>query len=558
MKKSRQPRKNSIKKGFGVSKKEFHKTQQQFTNLERHILIEGRDNSLTGLEALRTAGKFLAAKRFDTCVHICEQLLEHFDLVVDVHIMYIRALIALEDSLSVDRQLNYLLKQAPDNPGLQVLAARHYLILGDAIRARHFLNQARMSNPDSLEVMLQLLESYRLTNDSDRVKVLANKILELIDKMGDFRDDNLIGCLTSLHRLGMLSSHYQNYLQERLDDESLDLSARSTIALNFSSAAKNAGEKAEEVKYLELANRLSLQEHWGEESVDGYVSRLNKKFIAHDQFARKIIENRTDFDARLSPIFIMGLPRSGTTLLEQMLGSHSEIGQVGESKATKIAINRAYKSTTGIFTVDDYPLNADRFDDETLERIMVNISDYQKLIASDTSFLDKELSNFEYVALTKKLFPKARFVHVARNPLDTFLSCYRGSIPGIPSTCCLKRLPLYYEYVKKMIGLWVHHYSDSVYVVRYRDLVENPEVTLKSVTQFLGLDWQPQMLRFNERSNVVRTLSVNQVKKGLYTSSIDAWKKYEDLLTPSIERLEARGLSLDGVDYIKFDSTEFD
>jgi len=151
------------------------------------------------------------------------------------------------------------------------------------------------------------------------------------------------------------------------------------------------------------------------------------------------------------------------------------------------------------------------------------------------------------VGLLANLFAKAKFIHMNRPPMDIFLSCYRAIIPGIPATCNLEHLAIYYVYMKKMIGYWRKIYPDKVFILDYAELVDAPEEQIQEVFKFLSLNFEPEVLEFHKRKNVVRTLSVDQVRKSIYKTAVKKWLPFAEMLEPAQKILEAHGVSENGV-----------
>ena len=166
-------------------------------------------------------------------------------------------------------------------------------------------------------------------------------------------------------------------------------------------------------------------------------------------------------------------------------------------------------------------------------------------------YIDKELANFEYVGLMATLFPQAKFIHMDRAPMDIFLSCFRNSIPGVPETSNLTALAEYYVYMKRLVGLWRNLFADRLMVINYQSLVREPEDVVRASCDFLGIEFKQEMLEFHERKNIVRTLSVDQVRKKVYTSSVGGWREYGEVLTPAYDVLEKYNIPIDeGVAYL--------
>ena len=134
--------------------------------------------------------------------------------------------------------------------------------------------------------------------------------------------------------------------------------------------------------------------------------------------------------------------------------------------------------------------------------------------------------------------------------MDVFLSCFRNSIPGVPETANLKAVAEYYVYMKRLIGHWRSVFEDRLLIINYQSLVHEPEKFARQAADFIGLEFEPAMLDFHQRKNIVRTLSVDQVRKKIYTSSIEGWRAYSEVLEPAREVLEKNNIPLEGVAFL--------
>ncbi len=232
----------------------------------------------------------------------------------------------------------------------------------------------------------------------------------------------------------------------------------------------------------------------------------------------------------LQPLFIIGLPRSGTTLVEQILGAHSKIFRGGEMK------------TLGEFPILLKGLSKSPKISDRQKAIAENLGHWRqaffaeltKKAAPGTRFVtDKMPANFENVGLAFALFPNARFVFLEREPMDTCLSMFFHPLAAsYPATVSLEKLAAYYrlfqDYLKAWRGLEGLKYHDLC----YEDLVQNPEAEIKKLIDFTGLPWEDACLNFHQAKGPVRTLSNLQVRKPMTKAAVGRWKNFETHLTP--------------------------
>lgn len=236
-------------------------------------------------------------------------------------------------------------------------------------------------------------------------------------------------------------------------------------------------------------------------------------------------------------IFIVGLPRSGSTLLEQILSSHSEIEGLGElDDMSTIVSELAASQKLG----PRYPLMVGSLGPDRLRGLGAR---YMELVkarrnAGGRFFTDKSLSNFAHIGLIQLILPNARIIDMRRHPLDCGFSCYKHYFPfGQPLTYSLEDIGrAYVDYVELMA-----HFDDvlpgKVHRIIYEQLIENPEEEIRRLLSHLGLPFEEQCLRFHENKRFVKTLSYDQVRMPLYRSGMEQWRHYEPWLGPLKDKL---------------------
>ena len=236
------------------------------------------------------------------------------------------------------------------------------------------------------------------------------------------------------------------------------------------------------------------------------------------------------------PVFIVGMPRSGTSLVEQILSCHAAVHAAGEIR-TMLRLSR----DLGLdFQDADPEISAPTLDGERLtaaaETYLRSLSARAEGAARAT---DKMPYNFLNLGLIALLFPKAKIIHCRRAPLDSCLSCFfqdfaRGNLQAFD----LRNVGHYYRQYQRLMDHWREVLDLAILDVSYESHVEDPEGTCREILDFLGLDWDPACLQFHESKRHVRTASRDQVTKPIYRSSVARWKNYESHLAPLKEALE--------------------
>lgn len=226
------------------------------------------------------------------------------------------------------------------------------------------------------------------------------------------------------------------------------------------------------------------------------------------------------------PIFIMGMPRSGTSLVEQILAAHPDVAPGGELEALPEIERRASGIIGG---GKSYPECLHDASPEAMTTLARQYLDVLAGISKGARFVtDKLPGNYERLGLIEKLFPDALIVHTTRHPLDTCLSCYFQNFGNTQVySSDLRALGEVYRIYERLMQHWREKLSIRVLDVSYETLVTSPEPTVRSLLEFCGLSWEPRCLEFHKSKRYVNTASYNQVRQPIYQRSVGRWRHYE-------------------------------
>lgn len=239
-----------------------------------------------------------------------------------------------------------------------------------------------------------------------------------------------------------------------------------------------------------------------------------------------------------APIFIVGMPRSGTTLVEQILASHPQVtggGELSHFPATVFASLQRLDPS-------GFPDAASRLLPGDVQQIA---NDYlgalDQSINGTGHFTDKLPGNFLMVGMIKLVFPNARIIHCTRDARDTCLSMFKIFFPsgGHHFSYDLEELMDYHRNYQSLMQHWKSLFGDDIIEANYETIVRDPEASIRALLAESGLEFDPQCLDFHKTRRVVRTASAAQVRRPIYTSSIGAWKNYESYL-PGLAELPLR------------------
>lgn len=237
------------------------------------------------------------------------------------------------------------------------------------------------------------------------------------------------------------------------------------------------------------------------------------------------------------PIFVIGLPRSGTTLTERVLGKHPKVHPAGELPD----IAKAYNALPHIVQQDRPPFECIPVLAEQGTPITKMADFYlQRLDAYDKEHehvIDKACNGMQ-MGLIFTMFPNARVIYVQRDIHDVAISCWLNQFEKVAWACDVEWLEAHFRGHARVMNRWYELFSDRILPVRYEGVVEDLEQQARRMTDFLDLEWDPGMLKFYEDGGAVRTASVRQVRQPVYKGSVQRWKHYEPYLPELFEAVE--------------------
>jgi len=238
-------------------------------------------------------------------------------------------------------------------------------------------------------------------------------------------------------------------------------------------------------------------------------------------------------------IFIVGLPRSGTTLVEQIIGGHPDVKMGGEQ-----LYQPALEAQMEQFTNVRFPGKFETLTKAQMNALAETWSANLKLIAQDKKFVtDKTTSNYHILGLLPLLFPNAKVISLRRDPMDVAFSILQHPLPlQAAHFHDVNELAHYMARYQKIMALWEQAFGSHLLTVRYEDLVAKPEEQGARIAAHCGLQWDRAMLDVGAREGGVHTFSAQQVRREVNQDAVGAWRPYEQALAPVRAALKAEGV----------------
>jgi lipopolysaccharide biosynthesis regulator YciM len=401
--------------------------------------------------------------------------------------------------------------------------------LGNLYYEQNKLNEAIKLFDKALELDSDLILAHYnagLTHQSlgntEKAMFHYNKILNLNPKMtiADRQMNRMIKYTDN-------NDHFKS-MKERLNN--LDLNQNQKIDINFA-----LGKAYEDLKdygnsYLHLKNGNDLKYE--------LVKEYSMKDINLSQDLLKKLENTKLSSNEMSKnekkmIFIIGLPRSGTSLVEQILASHSKIYGCGELTILELLIKK-YLTRENKFEKSKLE-NIDNFKtiNNVFNRHIQRFHNGNKLI-----FTDKTPQNFMWIGIIQSIFPKAKFVHCERNSKDNCLSIYKNLFDGdINWSYNTDTIIQYYKHYKKVMSYWIKDYASSIYTIQYENLISSAEAKIREILNFCDIEFEQNCIEFYNNKRPIKTVSINQARQPIYKSSINNNQNFEKYLSNFFDQL---------------------
>ena len=375
----------------------------------------------------------------------------------------------------------------------------------------NYLNQALEINDKLISVHTNLALVHQSLGDFKKSLFHLNKINEL--KPEFTRADKMISALIDYKD----DDNHQKLMLNKLNN--LSLSDEQKVFIYFALAKANEDKKDYKrafecmEKGNEIKRGLSNYNISKDESLFNNIKKLFYNYNFNE--ISKIKEEK-------KIIFIIGMPRSGTTLVEQIISSHPDVGGMGELNTLNNLINNdIYKKDKKNFK--------DTLSDIDLDAISVKYFNYIKNFnINQKSITDKTLFNFQWIGFIKILFPNSKIISCVRKPKDNCLSIYKNLFDHEGGWCYNKsELIQFYKLYEDLMKFWKSKIPDFIYEVNYEKLIQEPSTVIKELINTCDLKWNDQCLKFYENKSAIKTLSVNQARQKIYSSSVNSYDNYK-------------------------------
>ena len=446
---------------------------------------------------------------------------ENADLILNLGFIY-QSLGQIDEAIE---QYDNALTIDPDNAKVLNNLAVIFRDLDQVDEAIKYFKKALAIKPDYADVYYNLGFIYQDLGQVD----LAIKQYEHAVAINDYAE--------AYHSLSYLKKYTLNdpqisRMESLLSSDNLSQSERIQLCLALARVNEGLGKQDEFFKYLDEGNSLRKKElNYSIDQSSEVHSTIKRLF---NSLPPSIIESKSFNPSELCPIFIVGMPRSGTSLVEQIISSHQEVYGAGElDTITKLASPIIKNFLAG---------DINHLTEQALLFIREEYLDMlSQFNTSENIITDKLPLNFQYIGFIFSAFPDAKIVHLKRDARATCWSNYKYYFKNKENgySYNFDDLARFYGLYIDLMDFWHELYPNQIYDMCYEDLTINQEEETRKLLEYCELDWDENCLNFHTNKRAVKTISTLQVRQKMYQGSSEAWKKHEAYLKPLIKNLSS-------------------
>jgi len=391
--------------------------------------------------------------------------------------------------------------------------------LGELDKAEKNYKKVISLNPKFAEAYNNLGNIYEKKGKIDKAKIKYEEAISINPK------------LTNAHRQLSLVKNYNEYdtqyflLKKLYSDKSIN--KQDLCNINFSLTKIYEDLKNYEKAYKHLNEGNKIQKNIFNYEIERDIklfSQIKNKFLKLNKISYRAQKNKKI----IIPIFILGMPRSGTTLIEQIISSHSQVAGLGELP---------FISTFGASIVK----NEIKLTNDNLLKFRKSYLENIKKISNGSLIVtDKMPQNFYYIGLILSIFPEAKIIHVKRNAAAVCWGNYRQWFKSkqLGYSYSISDILKYYELYKNLMAFWKKSYKDQIYEIDYEKLTINTAEVTKKLIKHLNLKWEDECLKPQDNLRSISTASNIQIRKKIFKGSSQKWKKYKPFLNGILDHLD--------------------
>lgn len=490
-----------------------------FTNLEKYTDAKIAFERLLDLDRtnkkglLGIANLYFKANQVKTAAKFLEESLkfngEDEDVIIDL---------ALAQNLGQDQYkaldtIHNLLKKTPTNQRALIINAIIRNDLGDIKSAESSIVKIIKSDNSNYQALHILAGIHHDKGDDKNSEDLYRKIISSKAPLSIVAKS--IYSLSNYANIS-INDPIIKRIFSILNKENLNSNIKSDLYFSLYNINHRNYNYDKAYTFLEMGNNLKRDNSlYDIKTVINYVEKIKMFFQTNH---KEILNLKLNFRSSTNPIFIVGMPRSGTTLLENILAQKDSVSSLGELTY----LEDAAKEASSINEINSFfeTVNSNYFNKINNHNV---VTDY---------FVDKMPNNFKFIGLIAECFPKAKIIHMDRSPQAVCWSQYKTNFgsSGQDYSYDKELINKYYNMYSEMMKFWMHLYGNRIINIKYEEMVDNPQSVLSNVFEKLGFDWDNSYLDYHKKRKRIRTASKEQANRPIYKGSSEEWLNYKDHL----------------------------
>ena len=519
------------------------------------------------VQLLQHAAKAMANRQMQEAQAACQQLNKQFPKLPEGWVSSAQLLLSLGREASALDAIDKALTLAPNSSHNHLMRAKVLLRLGklkDAMltaaragtlgdedaslqtqvayffslncRAQNaalpYYQRAQTLRPNDPQFLYNLASVQRFVGDTVAAEANLDRAITLNPS------DTEAWLLRSQLRAQTFTSNHRQALQEQIAKGSSNW--RDEVNLCYALAKENEDLKAYPDSFTALKRGADLRRSNTRYDVQQDLDTMDQ--LAATFTAEYCAQHGDSCDSH-EPIFIIGLPRSGTTLVERILSSHEDVfaaGELNDFALTMVA--QAKKQHQGSLTREELVGASARLNSKELG--LGYLENSRPFTGHTPRFIDKMPLNFLYCGLIARALPNAKIIHLVRQPMDSCYSMYKQMFSqAYPMSYDLQDLGRYYLGYRKLMAHWHKVLPGKILDVHYEHVVANQKAESQKILSFCDLTWHESVLEFEKNQSASTTASATQVRQPIYSSSVDKWRNYEEELSPLTDLLASSTFS---------------
>ncbi len=487
----------------------------------RHFL-QNNKRHVDGMCLLAEIG--IELKIYDDAEFLLASALELAPTHIHARSQYLNLLTRLGKYKAAEQQVESLLAEQPNNLSFKVAKANVLTGLGKTAEAISLFEQAIEQDDQIAGFHLQLGHSLKAKGDIEKAVQAYQKAYQVNPNYGD--------AYWSLANTKTYRFTDEEIAQMQSKRESDDLAITDKIQLHFAT-----GKAFEDRKEFDLAFKAYEQGNNLQHSNNGFdISKIEQQVEDQIKYCTaELFEQRGQLglDAP-DPIFIVGLPRAGSTLLEQILASHSQVDGTMELHNILGLASRLRGRNPNPKQENQYPKNLAEINPEYFKRFGQQFIDETRVYRDNAPlFIDKMPNNFLHIGLIKLILPNAKIIDARRSPMACCFSGFKQLFAeGQDFSYNLEDIGRYYQAYLKLMAHWEKVLPDFVLTVNHEDVVEDLDKEVRRILDFCDLDFEQSCIDFHKTKRNIKTPSSEQVRQPIYKSATEQWRYFEEHLTP--------------------------